>query len=223
VYLTNRDIRWAITAANLIVTHAPEELGAGYDETSIDLHLDSVDEAQVWNVAAYLASEQTRGRERPELFIGNFDWAPFSEQYLTRPPEDDGSGRQVVSRRGREVVVRPTGFLLWTTKEVVGTPARNPQFVCFVNAKSTRARTGIIVHFTAPTIHAGWSGKIVLEIANLGPFDIVLRENDVIAQLPVATVSSPPDLALKRAPSQTDQQTHAGVPPPRTRRRRRGR
>jgi hypothetical protein len=52
----------------------------------------------------------------------------------------------------------------------VGTPAVNPALICFVDGKSTRSRTGILVHLTAPTIHAGWSGKITLEIANVGPF-----------------------------------------------------
>ncbi len=69
--------------------------------------------------------------------------------------------------------------------------------------KSTKARTGILVHFTAPTIHAGWHGNIVLEIANLGPFTFVLQEDDVIAQLTVATISSIPEKTQKEAGSQT--------------------
>jgi dCTP deaminase len=96
---------------------------------------------------------------------------------------------------------------------VVGTPVKNPGLICFVNAKSTRARTGILVHFTAPTIHAGWKGKITLEIANLGPFHVVLEENDVVAQLTVATVSSPPDLRLKVGQSQTAAQAHDTAKP----------
>ena len=94
------------------------------------------------------------------------------------------------------------------TKEKVGTPEKNPQFVCFVNAKSTRARTGIVVHFTAPTINAGWSGQVALEIANFGPFDFVLKAGDVVAQLTVGTLSSTPDHSLA-ARSTTKGQTHA--------------
>jgi deoxycytidine triphosphate deaminase len=45
---------------------------------------------------------------------------------------------------------------------------------------------------TAPTIHAGWWGQITLEIANLGPFDLCLAEDDAISQIVVATISSPP-------------------------------
>ena len=63
-----------------------------------------------------------------------------------------------------------------------------------------------MVHFTAPTIHAGWSGKITLEITNLGPFDFVFRENDPLAQLTVATISSAPELSLKKTKSKTQSQ-----------------
>jgi dCTP deaminase len=86
--------------------------------------------------------------------------------------------------------------------------ATNPGLICFVDGKSTRARTCLLVHLTAPTIHAGWRGKIVLKIANLGPFHFVLQENDVIAQLTVAMVVSPPDLTLKTAESATAGQRH---------------
>lgn len=71
-----------------------------------------------------------------------------------------------------------------------------------------------MVHFTAPTIHAGWSGKITLEIINFGPFDLVLQEDDKLAQLTVATISSPPDLSLKKSKSKTQGQTDpSGAPP----------
>jgi deoxycytidine triphosphate deaminase len=45
---------------------------------------------------------------------------------------------------------------------------------------------------TAPTIEPGWWGQVTLEIANLGPFRLALAENDAIAQIVVAMISSPP-------------------------------
>lgn len=88
--------------------------------------------------------------------------------------------------------------MLWQTLEIVGTPEENAGLICFIDGKSTRARTGLIVHLTAPTIHAGWSGKITLEIANLGPFDLKMKEfEDVVAQLTVATITSPPVERMK--------------------------
>jgi dCTP deaminase len=100
--------------------------------------------------------------------------------------------------------------LLWQTKETVGTPPDNPRYICFVVGKSTRARTGIVVHLTAPTIYAGWQGHIVLEIANLGPLTFVLQENDVIAQLTVAMISSVPEKGHIEAGSSTIGQTDVG-------------
>ena len=71
----------------------------------------------------------------------------------------------------------------------------------------------MVVHLTAPTIHAGWSGKVTLEIANHGEFHLVLEENDVIAQITVAAITSSPDLTLKEGPSQTAGQSHVtGAP-----------
>jgi hypothetical protein len=43
-----------------------------------------------------------------------------------------------VFRRGPEVIVKPGGFVLWQTKEKVGTPVKNPGLICFVDGKSTR-------------------------------------------------------------------------------------
>lgn len=31
-----------------------------------------------------------------------------------------------------------------------------------IEGKSSRARLGLLVHFTAPTTHAGWAGQITL-------------------------------------------------------------
>jgi dCTP deaminase len=89
----------------------------------------------------------------------------------------------------------------------VGTPEEGANLIAFVDGKSTRARTGILVHLTAPTIHASWAGNVTLEIANLGPFHFVLQEDDAIAQIVVATISSIPSEAMKGAGSVTYRQT----------------
>lgn len=39
-----------------------------------------------------------------------------------------------------------------------------------VEGRSSLARLGVIVHLTAPTIHAGFNGTITLEMINHGPF-----------------------------------------------------
>jgi dCTP deaminase len=198
MYLSDRDITWAIQKGQLIIN--PPSI---VSPTSIDLHLDRVEEAQIWDLEALRQSHKTSGIREPEVHLGSFNWGEFSESYLIPPPVDRGDGREPVSLRGRQVIVRPGGFLLWQTKEIVGTPREGAQLICFVDGKSTKARTGILVHFTAPTIHAGWHGNVVLEIANLGPFTFVLQEDDVIAQVTVATISSIPEKTQEQSGSQT--------------------
>ena len=36
-----------------------------------------------------------------------------------------------------------------------------------IEGKSSFARCGLLVHFTAPTVHAGWSGRLTLEITTV--------------------------------------------------------
>src|SRR5437867_2705263 len=99
MYQSNRDMKWAIENGRLIVNPAPEQNGSGYDETSIDLHLDKVEEAQVWNIEAYKAATDASGARGPELHVGRFVWATFSEQYLMDPPKYPTPGA-LVCRRG---------------------------------------------------------------------------------------------------------------------------
>lgn len=232
MYLSSRDIKWAIDCGKLIVDPRPEAIGGGYDETSIDLHLGPVEAARVWNLEKLEEEDRSRGLgqpgEPPEVHIGQFNWESFAAKHLmpvpSLHPEPEKAKQQLVYRKESEIIVRKHGFLLWTTKEVVGTPKvdptlsgpkRHPELICFVNAKSTRARTGLLVHFTAPTIHAGWDGNVTLEVANLGPFTFVLKEDDPLAQLTVATISSAPDLNIKKSRSQTQGQSDpSGRPPP---------
>ena len=57
---------------------------------------------------------------------------------------------------------------------------------------SSRARIGLLIHFTAPTVHPGWSGPLTLEMINLGPARILLRPEMPIAQLIVEEVKGLP-------------------------------
>jgi hypothetical protein len=94
----------------------------------------------------------------PELRIGTFEYKEFAGEFQCQPPvvKAGETCEEKVFRRGDEIIVRPGGFLLWQTKERVGTPEDGAQLICFIDGKSTRARTGIVVHMTAPTIHAAW-------------------------------------------------------------------
>ena len=188
MFLSNIDIVKALKNGALTIEPFPVE--SNINETSVDLRLDRVEEARIWDISKHGEESAIRGDEPNELKIGRFDYRRFSQGMLIPPPGWNRTESPLVSRRGIAVIVKPHGFLLWQTKEVVG--SEKGTLICFVEGKSTRARTGILVHLTAPTIHAGWKGKITLEIVNLGPFDLVLHEDDVIAQLTVAQVARKP-------------------------------
>jgi dCTP deaminase len=86
--------------------------------------------------------------------------------------------------------LEPHKFILGQTVEHLTLPIDVPAnrllkrcLAARIEGKSSRARIGLLVHFTAPTIHPGFSGPITLEIINLGPVPFVLREGMPIGQL----------------------------------------
>ncbi len=204
MYLSDVDLRQAIQCGELIVKPLPtEEIGP----TSIDLHLDLVEEAAIWDCEAIAAQNNTLGLPPRELNVARMTYGDVSRQYLVKPPREAEVGNGLVFRRENAIILRPHGFVVWQTKEVVGTPNEDPKYICFIDGKSTRSRTGLIVHLTAPTIHAGWSGNITLEMTNCGPLDLVLHAGDAVAQLTVAKITQPPALDVKLYESATHGQT----------------
>ena len=61
-----------------------------------------------------------------------------------------------------------------------------------IEGRSSFARAGLLVHFTAPTLHAYLGGKITLELMNLGPLAIILKPGAPICQLIIEDVSGIP-------------------------------
>ncbi|HUS46724.1 MAG TPA: hypothetical protein VNA25_05700 [Phycisphaerae bacterium] len=211
MYLSDVDLREAIRSGRLIVDPPPtDELGA----TSIDLHLDGVDQARVWDTGKLAKHNKAHGRPTLELDIARMTYGLISRKYLIAPPHEREAKEESVIRRDDSVIIKPMGFVLWQTKEVIGTPEESPRYICFVNGKSTRSRTGLIVHLTAPTVHAGWNGNVTLEMTNCGPLDLVLHEGDAVAQLTVAMITCPPSLDVRLHESATHGQSSvAGAEP----------
>jgi len=99
----------------------------------------------------------------------------------------------------------PGTFILGQTMEKVELPFAigKPTLAARIEGKSSCARCGILIHFTAPTVHAGWTGQLTLEITNLGPCPFVLRPNEPICQLILEQVEGVPF----ESPSQFQGQT----------------
>jgi dCTP deaminase len=86
--------------------------------------------------------------------------------------------------------LKPQQFILGRTLERVELPVDRgmPHLAARIEGKSSRARCGLMVHFTAPTVHPGWAGPLTLEMINLGPMTLLLRPGMHIAQLIIEEV-----------------------------------
>ncbi|HEY0613176.1 MAG TPA: dCTP deaminase [Candidatus Elarobacter sp.] len=112
----------------------------------------------------------------------------YSADYIGR----NADAHEITS--DRPFTLRRDRFVLARTAERVSLPIRpgRPAYAARVEGKSSRARLGMLVHFTAPTIHAGFSGCVTLEIINLGAANIDLVPGVFICQLVVERVSGLP-------------------------------
>lgn len=97
---------------------------------------------------------------------------------------------------GTNYSLEPGNFILGQTLERIDLPLIPDEggnvLAARVEGKSSLARCGLLVHFTAPTIHAGFQGNITLEMINLGRYPILLRFKMPICQLIFEIVQSKP-------------------------------
>lgn len=91
--------------------------------------------------------------------------------------------------------LEPNKLVLANTLEKVDFSLNSPGNICYsarVEGKSSLARCGILVHFTAPTIHAGFVGTITLEMINFGTQELLLFPEMFICQLIIEEVRGSP-------------------------------
>jgi dCTP deaminase len=88
----------------------------------------------------------------------------------------------------------PGKLVLGRTHERVALPIKDGAdcLAARIEGRSSYARCGLLVHFTAPTIHAGFDGTITLELCNLGPASIALYPRQPVCQLILEMVSGTP-------------------------------
>src|SRR5689334_1686820 len=154
--LTDREIQLAIENHQIEITPEPDD--DAYSSTTLDLTLDAPGET----------------------------WNPFTGQPIR--PGVPGYKYEELSHRKTKIAslqnhtIKQHEFLLAWTKETVHIPI-NSRIAARVEGKSGLARLGLVVHLTAPTIHAGFKGQIQLEIVNLGPNEIIYDVGMPICQL----------------------------------------
>lgn len=117
------------------------------------------------------------------------------------------NSERIIISKSQPYKLEPNKLILAQTMEVVDfklSPQNETSYSARVEGKSSLARCGILVHFTAPTIHAGFSGPITLEIINLGPFSISLSPEMFICQLIIEEVQGAPKDAENQFKNQSN-------------------
>lgn len=158
--LSDGEIRKAINTKEITIDPVPQE--EQYTTSALDLYLG--EGLFEYKTLEELAAEEPAGAER-ELVVNpvGINLKAFLDKYSKPLPQAaDGS-----------YLLPPLKFVLGITREYVDFPTRS-KIAARVEGRSTLARLGLLVHLTAPTIHAGFSGRIVLEMYNLGNFPLRL-------------------------------------------------
>jgi dCTP deaminase len=185
--LSNVEIQNAIDEGRLIITpdpqpRSPEYPDCPYDSTAVDLHLGNA-----------LAMPQP-GPYTFDLRRGRGGIAGFLAK---------NSKKTTIPEEG--YALKQGQFTLGATVERITLPliSEGKSLAARIEGKSSLARCGLLVHFTAPTVHAGYDGTLTLEMINLGVVDISLFPGMPIAQLILEAVVGDP----QAHPSQFQGQT----------------
>jgi len=170
--LTDREIKMAIERGSLVIDPRPDE--RAFASTSVDLTLD-----QTFSVF----------RKSPAGINISID--PALEGF-----DHDAAMEQITER---QIIDPNEGYVLPSQKLILGWSAeyidlrKDPRLGARVEGKSSLGRLGLGVHVTAPTIHAGFDGRIRLEIINHGLIPIKLRAGMRICQLIFEVTLGTPD------------------------------
>lgn len=176
--LSNEGIQSALDAGDLVITPEPmpRRPSAGqrscpYDTCSVNLRLGP--QISIPKPGRPITLDLRRGG------IAAF----LPELYETSSIDETGG-----------YALAPNKFILARTLERVSLPIREgqPCYAARIEGRSSFARIGLLVHFTAPTIHAGFEGTIALEMINLASYPISLFPGMEICQLIVEGVSTTP-------------------------------
>lgn len=188
--LSNVEIHKALDSGSLVIEPEPQPRRPkpGFDSCPYDTH--SVD--------------LTFGNE---ISVPNS--GPFTYDLTQRGNLTDfmrSNSRRVVLSEESPFPLDAGKFILGRTAEYVRLPIPKSGNKCLaarIEGKSSRARLGLLVHFTAPTVHPGFEGTLTLEMINLGPARILLSPGIPIAQLIIEEVLGIPNANPSQFQGQT--------------------
>ncbi|HVZ67575.1 MAG TPA: dCTP deaminase [Patescibacteria group bacterium] len=99
--------------------------------------------------------------------------------------------KKVVVKPGEYFIMQPGDFVLAVTHETVKIPN---DMMGRLEGRSSLGRLGIVVHSTASIFDAGWDGKCVLELGNLGRMAVKLTPGMRICAMSFEQLSSAADV-----------------------------
>jgi len=156
VILCDRHIETAIQKGRFVIDPPPSP--SQYDSSSLNLRVG--DDFVRWRHELRTTEGITHNIQLDNISLDNL-------LHLTGPLQVNADGT---------VTVPPGAFVWVRTYEYIHLPIKSKR-AARVEGRSQQARLGMGVHITAPTIHSGFRGKIVLEIANHGPFHLHIQPN----------------------------------------------
>jgi dCTP deaminase len=168
VILSDVEIKAALKGRKILIDPPPTE--EQYTTSALDLILGN--ELFELKTPEELAKEEPAGIERPLIVnLAEVHDIRMLLQKYAKPliPSVDGS-----------FILPPQRFALGITRERVELP-KQAKIAARVEGRSTLARLGFAVHLTAPTIHAGFHGQIVLEMFNFSPYTLRLAPGKLAA------------------------------------------
>jgi dCTP deaminase len=171
VILTDRELQTAIKKGVIIIDPRPSE--KAYSSTSVDLTLD------------------------PDLTIFN-EPVPGIDIVID-PTMKQVDTEKILEGLTTKIAIPQDGYKLERNKLILAYTTEyidlriDTKYAARVEGKSSLARIGLSVHITAPTIHAGFDGRVRLEIVNHGPLPIKLRSGMSICQLIFEQTLGTPD------------------------------
>jgi dCTP deaminase len=175
VILTDREIKIYIKRKLIIVDPEPEDIA--YQSTAVDLRLDPI-------VSVFTKPATVGGVQQFTLIDpAHPDFkADEAIRALTKNEDID---------RNKGYPLEPGILILGWTKEFLD--FKQSRLAARVEGKSSLSRFGLSIHLTAPTIHAGFQGRIRLEIVNHGHHPVILRQDMRICQLIFEQTFGTPD------------------------------
>ncbi|HEX4104410.1 MAG TPA: dCTP deaminase [Candidatus Paceibacterota bacterium] len=162
--LSDRDIKKAIASGRIKITPAPD-FATQLGSCSIDLRLGN--EARVF-----------RPSKVTHVDVRNMADAEKIMEDLVIPD-------------GEPLVLHPGDLVLATTLEWLEI---SDDLIGRIEGRSSLGRLGIIVHGTASIFDAGWKGKPVMELGNLGVVPVILWPGMRICAFTFEELSSPAEV-----------------------------